>query len=242
MLYLSKVKLHNKTSLSLSLSRTHTGTTSFIIYLRKFSKHYVFISLQCQGQNKEPEPQQSTAFTPTAASQECQWLSWSLIYKNLNAFTCSVVSLLYFQMRTNIIPTQYKTHINVDKGAKQSWVTVTTDLQKINWCLWCPKCRLQPMFAQLQHNMHDLYDKWCQTSFQSVSCCWYGKNCKSHLLPRVTACNCTTCTTSICSIIHILHSLLFESVNCRYMWYTWREYIIQRMLENAHLELSEFQK
>jgi len=170
------------------------------------------------------------------------WLSWSLIYKNLNAFPCSVVSLLYFQMHTNIIPRQYKTDINVDTDAKQSRVTVTTDLQEINWCLWCPKCRLQPMFSQLQHNMHDLYDKWCHTSFQSVSCCWCGKNFKSQLLPAVTECKCTTYITSIRSITHILHSLLFESVNCRYMWYIWRKYTIQRMLENAHLELREFQK
>jgi hypothetical protein len=142
-----------------------------------------------------------------------------------------IVYLLHFQMRTNVIPRQYETDITVDKDAKQSWVTVKIDLQKINWRLWCPKCRLQPMFSQLQDNMYDLYDKGCHTSFQSMSCCWYGKNCKSQLLPTVTECNCITCTTSICSIIHILHPPLFNQLNkCRCMWYTWREYTIQRML------------
>lgn len=126
--------------------------TSFIIHLYKFSKNYVCISFQCHGQNKTKNLSHSSQ-QPLLQQQfhrNVRWLSWSLIYKNLNAFPCSVVSLLYFQMRTDILTRLNETNINVDKDAKQSWVTVTKDLQKINRCLWCPKCRLQPMFSQLQ--------------------------------------------------------------------------------------------
>ena len=73
------------------ITHTHTGTNSFIIYLCKYSKNAVCISFQCQDLNKTKNQSHSSQqpLLKQQDSKNVQWLSWSLIYKNLNTSPCT---------------------------------------------------------------------------------------------------------------------------------------------------------